>query len=427
MLTEPRACVCTSLQRYILFMGRIDEFTVNKIKEAADIVDVVSDFITLKPAGSNYTAKCPFHPDRHAGNFIVRPKRAQTGGNTFKCFACEAKGGPIEFLMKYEGFDYPDALRYLGQKYGIFIDEEKKFEVKKVVQKEPPPPPVELPKRLFPVEWVRLYMADNSDPFVHWLHTLPWDKDQRERIDKVVRNYGIGHSHFKAKYNGKEGEHDFTIFWQCDEQARLHNGHFMKYLPDGHRVKTKGEYNTTWLHARMKKADPKKVKPFDDTKESASYCLFGQHLMAAAPDAIINIVESEKTAVLMAIAYGNMRMNLWMACFGKGNLTNSNQLLKPLIEQHRRIVLYPDHDGIEFWQNEARKLNYPRLSVNTKFLTDWWKPEDGDKADVADIILRGLRENKPVHTKPPRKLETIIQEWSDEFPAFKALNDRFGL
>lgn len=406
-------------------MSKIDEWTVASIKDAANIVDVVGDFVALKRSGTEYTGLCPFHNDRHTGNFMVSPRK-----NIVTCFSCGKTWDAIGFIQDIQGCTYPDALRYLGQKYGIFIDEDQRSYVPKITKpRELPPPPPDLPKRYWPGEWVKAYRADDNDTFVRWIQSLPWDNSQRERIDKVLGAYGVGHSHFSTKWNGQREEHDFTVFWQCDEQARLHNGHFMKYYPEGHpkygkRMKEKGQYNTTWLHARMKYA---KNNPFDEDKEAASYCLFGQHLMAAAPDAIINIVESEKTAIVMSIAYGGMRMNLWMACYGIGNLTNANKLLTPLIDQGKRIVLYPDHDGVERWQEAAKLINYPRLTLNTKPVTEWWTPEDGEKADIADIVIRMLREDKPLRFRPPNPLRELMNDWGKQYPAFATLMEKFDL
>ena len=398
---------------------RIDKSTEDKIKEAASIVDVVGDYVQLKRSGAEYTGRCPFHGDRHTGSFMVSPKK-----NIATCFPCGKTWDAIGFVQEIQGCSYPDALRYLAQKYGIFIDDDNNIDVKKAKPREVSPPPPDLPKRTWPAEWVKRFKATDKDTFVYWLRTLPWDDAQRARIDNVIGAYGVGHSHFSTDWHGKHEEHDFTIFWQCDEKAVLHNGHFMKYRVDGHRMKEKGQYNTTWLHARMKYA---KTNPFDEDKETASYCLFGQHLMVAAPDAVINIVESEKTAIIMSIAYGCMRMNLWMACYGIGNLTNANQLLKPLIEKGKRIVLYPDHDGVERWQEAARLINYPRLTVNTKPVTEWWTPADGDKADIADIILRMLREERPLQFKPPNPMREVMTELANEYPAFQTLMDKFEL
>ena len=97
----------------------IDRITVDKILDAANIVDVVSDFVTLKRSGANLKGLCPFHDDR-TPSFIVSPAR-----NYCKCFACGEGGSPVGFIMKHEQLSYPDALRYLAKKYGIKIEEKE--------------------------------------------------------------------------------------------------------------------------------------------------------------------------------------------------------------------------------------------------------------------------------------------------------------
>ncbi|MDE7165529.1 MAG: DNA primase [Bacteroidaceae bacterium] len=95
----------------------IDRATINKIMDAANIVDVVSDFVTLKRAGANLKGLCPFHDDR-TPSFMVSPAK-----NYCKCFACGKGGNPVGFIMEHEQVSYPDALRYLAKKYGITIEE----------------------------------------------------------------------------------------------------------------------------------------------------------------------------------------------------------------------------------------------------------------------------------------------------------------
>ena len=97
----------------------IDRLTVDKILDAANIVDVVSDFVSLKRAGANLKGLCPFHDDR-TPSFMVSPAR-----NYCKCFACGEGGSPVGFIMKHEQLSYPDALRYLAKKYGIKIEEKE--------------------------------------------------------------------------------------------------------------------------------------------------------------------------------------------------------------------------------------------------------------------------------------------------------------
>ena len=97
----------------------IDRATIDKIMDAANIVDVVSDFVNLKRAGANLKGLCPFHDDR-TPSFMVSPAK-----NYCKCFACGKGGNPVGFIMEHEQLSYPDALRYLARKYGIPIEEKE--------------------------------------------------------------------------------------------------------------------------------------------------------------------------------------------------------------------------------------------------------------------------------------------------------------
>ena len=395
----------------------IDELTIQRVKDAAKIVDVVSDYTRLKKSGVEYDGLCPFHDDRHLGSFKVNPNK-----NIATCFSCDKTWDPIEFIRDKEGLTYIDAIRYLAKKFGVYIDETGEKPLPDV-KPEPRPAPPPLPKRTWPLEFIKRNWADGSDQFVRWLYSLPWDAAQRARLPKVLAAYMIGHSHFTEpdKVTGEMRTHDFTIFWQVDENFVLHNGHFMKYKADGHRVKDKEQYPTTWLHARMKRA---KVNPFNEEKEDKSFCLFGQHLMLANPKAVINIVESEKTAVVMSVAYGCSQLQIWMACCGIGNLTNSRNLLNPLIEQGRAVVLYPDHDGVAKWREAAKQINYKRLTVNAEPVTKWWLPEDGEKADIADVVLRSITEHKG---QKPVQMADPLEEWITKNQNVKTLIDQLDL
>ena len=95
----------------------IDHLTVEKIKEAANIVDVVSEFVTLKKSGSNYKGLCPFHNEK-TPSFYVSPARG-----TCHCFGCGKGGNSIGFIMEHEQMTYVEALRWLANKYHIEIHE----------------------------------------------------------------------------------------------------------------------------------------------------------------------------------------------------------------------------------------------------------------------------------------------------------------
>lgn len=100
-------------------MKRIDRETVGKILDAADIVDVVSDFVSLKRRGANYIGLCPFHNER-TPSFSVSKARG-----ICKCFSCGKGGSAVGFIMEHEGYSYNEALRYLAKKYHIEIKEEE--------------------------------------------------------------------------------------------------------------------------------------------------------------------------------------------------------------------------------------------------------------------------------------------------------------
>ena len=158
----------------------IDRITIDKILNAANIVDVVSDFVTLKRAGANFKGLCPFHDDR-TPSFTVSPAK-----NYCKCFACGEGGSPVGFIMKHEQLSYPDALRYLARKYGIPI-EEKELTPEEMQSKN------DRESMLILNEWAR-------DWFQHELYETPDGKaigmaylHSRGFRDDIIKKFQIGY------------------------------------------------------------------------------------------------------------------------------------------------------------------------------------------------------------------------------------------
>ena len=108
----------------------IDRATVERIKDAANIVEVVSEFVTLRRSGANYKGLCPFHNEK-TPSFYVSPARG-----TCHCFGCGKGGNPISFIMEHEQMTYPEALRWLAQKYHIEIHEREQTDEEKREQSE---------------------------------------------------------------------------------------------------------------------------------------------------------------------------------------------------------------------------------------------------------------------------------------------------
>ena len=104
--------------------------TIQRIKDACHIEEVIGEFLMLRRRGTNYTACCPFHNER-TPSFNVNPAR-----NIFKCFGCGKSGDSISFLMEYQHLTYPEALRFLASKYNIEVEEEELSPEVKAMQYE---------------------------------------------------------------------------------------------------------------------------------------------------------------------------------------------------------------------------------------------------------------------------------------------------
>ena len=350
----------------------MDSITEQNIKAAANVVDVVSDFIDLRKRGVEYQGLCPFHDDKTLGNFSVNPQKG-----VYKCFACGAGGDAIKFLMEYPGskLTYGEALHYLAHKYSIPIDDDdhdsgkwqhvKPATVKKISE-------IHKEMLVIPRDVVLLTTRqEQPNIFINWLHSLPWNQEQRTRLEKVLWLYCVG----KWK--------DRVCFWQIDEQGRPRGGKLMRYGPNGKRDKDKLTGAPGWMH------NQEGIRERLDL-EHHEYCstLFGMHLLNRYPDAAVNIVESEKTALFCATMYGDFEHNIWMACGGSNFM--KLQSLQPLIASGRRVWVWPDKDGIKKWQDVIDSLDCERVQLYTRFFDKYWIEEDGPKADLCDVQQRLL-------------------------------------
>ena len=97
----------------------IDPETVDRIYAAANIVDIVGDYVTLRRKGVNYVACCPFHNEK-TPSFVVSPAKG-----LFKCFGCGKGGNAVTFLMEHESLTYPEALKMVAKRYGIEVHEKE--------------------------------------------------------------------------------------------------------------------------------------------------------------------------------------------------------------------------------------------------------------------------------------------------------------
>lgn len=206
--------------------------------------------------------------------------------------------------------------------------------------------------------------------FVRWARSLTWSEEQATRLEMALELYNVGTT--------KDGG---TIWWQIDEEYIVRTGKKMRYGDDGHRLKDKegNAVGMNWIHAMMK---------FNQDEYELVQCLFGEHLLKVFPDAVVCVVESEKTAILMS-AYDSeaFKTHIWLATGGKYNIQEMK--LYPL--RNRKVLLYPDKDAVEDWRERIKDIPYKDLIMYDSWIKNVWKPEDGEKADIGDSMLRLIR------------------------------------
>ena len=157
----------------------IDKQTIEKIKDAANIVDVVSEFVTLRKSGSNYKGLCPFHNEK-TPSFIVSPARG-----TCHCFGCGRGGNPIGFIMEHEQVTYPEALRWLAKKYHIEIRERELSDEERKEQS--------LRESMFIVnEWATTYFEDILHNHVDGVAIGMQYFRSRGFRDDIIRKFRLG-------------------------------------------------------------------------------------------------------------------------------------------------------------------------------------------------------------------------------------------
>ena len=390
-------------------MPKIPDDIVKRVQDAADIVKVVGESVRLRKAGVNYTGLCPFHEDRHTGNFIVTPKGSRKHGNQYHCFVCGAHGNSLDFLQKHDGLTFPDAVRYLGRMTCIEVDNVPV----NYTPPPPPPPPPKLPRLEIPREWVSgLLRRGTWNNFIAWLYTLPWGDKERARLPETLWQYCVA-----------GWKRDWVMFWQIDHEGIVRSGKMMMYDDNGHRRKEQ-ENHPKWIYNQPGHYDaqgqyipgPKDIlKPEEHDTDIKP--LFGAHLLRRYPDATVNVVESEKTALIMANYFGEPERSLWVAVGGLRFL--KLDAMQPLIDQQRTVWLWPDRDGIKEWENLREKLGSDKIQIYTTFFDRCYIPEeDGPKADVADIAIRLMSGGRvPVRSE---ELRVKSEEFATATPTAQA-------
>lgn len=159
----------------------IDRSTIDRIMAAADIVDVVGEFVTLRRSGANYKGLCPFH-DEKTPSFMVSPSK-----QLCKCFSCGNGGNVVKFVMQHEQMTYPEALKWLGRRYGIEVKEREQSEEEKAA--------ATAREAMFVVnEWARDYFVETLHNNVDGLAIGMSYFRRRGLRDDIIRKFQLGYS-----------------------------------------------------------------------------------------------------------------------------------------------------------------------------------------------------------------------------------------
>ncbi len=159
----------------------IDRQTIDRIHAATDIVDVVKEFVTLRKAGVNFKGLCPFH-DEKTPSFVVSPSK-----QLYKCFSCGKGGGAVHFVMEHEQMSYPEALKWLGKKYGIEVEERELSDEERKAESER--------ESMFVLnEWACQYFSDTLHNHVDGIAVGMAYFRSRGFRDDIIRKFGLGFS-----------------------------------------------------------------------------------------------------------------------------------------------------------------------------------------------------------------------------------------
>ncbi len=210
-------------------------------------------------------------------------------------------------------------------------------------------------------------------------------------IDLLIGLYSIGTS---ARYGGGT-----TVFWQIDINDNVRTGKLIKYDSSGHRIHGKNN----WAHS---------VLNLDNF--NLKQCLFGEHLLKHAPDAVVCLVESEKTAV---IAQGILSDFLWLATGGAENLNKE----KIEVLKGRKVVLYPDasKDGriYDKWKKKADEFGFYISDILEKETTPEQK---ANGVDIADFLVAKNQTSTQNKDLPSATVEAESTDFEEEDLQFES-------
>lgn len=341
---------------------KYDRLELDRIRDAAEMI-FKHYGADLKPMGNYAVGLCPFHNEKNP-SFNVRISGAKRG--QWCCYSCGVAGSDVfSFIADIERLDrrrdFPKAVQKAAEILNLPIgaDCTERTECTKRTNRtkrtnvqtytaDPPQPPVYVNNGL--VE-NRATGGKHSKLFKFVCRYFKPDE-----VSGIFKNYYVG-----GLYDG------WSAFPYINAAGYCVDIHYQAYDDDGHRQKEGGQ---TWELKRQKQSDRR-----------APWCLFGEHLINARPDAPIGIVESEKTALIASLF---MPEYVWLATGGLARLKAETCAAV----RERDCYLFPDADGVHAWREKAAKMKaegFNNLIIAADFVLRY---AEQPKDDLADIILR---------------------------------------
>lgn len=187
-----------------------------------------------------------------------------------------------------------------------------------------------------------------------------------DKTKAAMQLYYVG-----GTYDGK------TIFPNVDEKRLCVGGKIIPYMKNGHRDKRKGISN---IHTLLQKGT------------QGDQVLFGSHLLEMHPTSTVAVVESQKTAIIMAILMPTEKSNIiWLATGGKGEF--NDRMLN--IIYNRKVIVFPDEDGADMWEDRTRQLPFVNVVINKWYLDE----QKGSHRDIADKVINAMRGSNTTSTE----------------------------
>lgn len=363
---------------------KYDDLNLKRIREVP-IFDVCSKLgISLYGMGKlTKRATCWYHDDKHPSMHVNKTK------NIYKCFVCGKGGDVIKLVQDYDNKSFIEACDWLVNEFQVVLisntnptnPTNKKFSHSTILDAA----------KTDSLDSSNSCSENKSMSSVQSVVPLSPDLVQRSlSLDSVFCKSTVTAGyltesqlrHVATRYRlgcTKEGG---VIFWEIDDQQRVHTGKIMYYLSDCHRDK---EHKPTWVHHLMKDKLPANYE--------LQHCLFGLHLISdisaisAGPQKIA-IVESEKSAVILSEKFPDF---LWLSCGGLQSF--KPQLLEPLV--NHKVVIFPDTDpqgdAFRTWAQvalEAQRLYHFRYPLRVSPLLELQSTSDqkSRKIDLVDFL-----------------------------------------